>query len=210
MPNMEAVSIARILVEGVICRLGFPYIVHTDQGSQFESWSLLCSGPLSMMGSAIGDQHRLQDSRTRDYIVYTPNVLMIGRETTTQWTPSIRSPWRLNWCHETSKREWRKRITLWGNTRGALWWDGKYRVVLSVLSAMGRSFCCIFRERVSPFVILSLSTRSLNLLGGGSSLMVYRHGIHKEYLLQLMFDLKRLLRFLLPIFLFMIWNFRSC
>jgi len=37
MPNMEAVTVARLLVEQVVCRFGMPQIIHSDQGRQFES-----------------------------------------------------------------------------------------------------------------------------------------------------------------------------
>jgi hypothetical protein len=36
MPNMEAQTVATLLVEEVIVRLGTPYVIHTDQGVQFE------------------------------------------------------------------------------------------------------------------------------------------------------------------------------
>ena len=37
MPNMEAKTVAKLLVEEVIFRFGTPYVIHTDQGVQFES-----------------------------------------------------------------------------------------------------------------------------------------------------------------------------
>jgi transposase InsO family protein len=37
MPNMEAKTVATLLVEEVIVRFGTPYVIHTDQGLQFES-----------------------------------------------------------------------------------------------------------------------------------------------------------------------------
>ena len=37
MPNMEACTVAKILVEEVLCRLGKPQKIHSDQGRQFES-----------------------------------------------------------------------------------------------------------------------------------------------------------------------------
>jgi transposase InsO family protein len=37
MPNMEAKTMAKLLVEEVIVRFGTPYVIHTDQGVQFES-----------------------------------------------------------------------------------------------------------------------------------------------------------------------------
>ena len=36
MPNMEASTVARILIEQVVSRFGIPYIIHSDQGRQFE------------------------------------------------------------------------------------------------------------------------------------------------------------------------------
>ena len=35
MPNMEAKTVAKLLVEEVIVRFGTPYVIHTDQGVQF-------------------------------------------------------------------------------------------------------------------------------------------------------------------------------
>ena len=37
MPNMEAKAVAKLLVEEVIVRFGTPYVIHMDQGVQFES-----------------------------------------------------------------------------------------------------------------------------------------------------------------------------
>ena len=37
MPNMEACTVAKILVENVLCRFGIPQKIHSDQGRQFES-----------------------------------------------------------------------------------------------------------------------------------------------------------------------------
>ena len=37
MPNMEAITVARIMVNEVISRLGVPEKIHSDQGAQFES-----------------------------------------------------------------------------------------------------------------------------------------------------------------------------
>ena len=37
MPNMEACTVAKILVEEVLCRFGIPQTIHSDQGRQFES-----------------------------------------------------------------------------------------------------------------------------------------------------------------------------
>ncbi|VDI24365.1 Hypothetical predicted protein [Mytilus galloprovincialis] len=37
MPNMEATTVANILMTEVISRFGVPTIIHSDQGSQFES-----------------------------------------------------------------------------------------------------------------------------------------------------------------------------
>ena len=37
MPNMEAITVARILVNEFICRFGIPEQLHTDQGKNFES-----------------------------------------------------------------------------------------------------------------------------------------------------------------------------
>ena len=37
MPNMEASTVAKTLVENVLCRFGIPQKIHSDQGRQFES-----------------------------------------------------------------------------------------------------------------------------------------------------------------------------
>ena len=37
MPSIEAKTVAKLLVEEVIVRFGTPYVIHTDQGVQFES-----------------------------------------------------------------------------------------------------------------------------------------------------------------------------
>ena len=37
MPNMEAVTVARLMIEQMICRFGIPRKIHSDQGRQFES-----------------------------------------------------------------------------------------------------------------------------------------------------------------------------
>ena len=37
MPNMEACTVAKTLVENVLCRFGIPQKIHSDQGRQFES-----------------------------------------------------------------------------------------------------------------------------------------------------------------------------
>ena len=44
MPNMEARTVVKILVEAVITRFGVPRIIHSDQGKQFESelFSQMC------------------------------------------------------------------------------------------------------------------------------------------------------------------------
>ena len=36
-PDMEAETVARILMEGIIARFGLPKQIHSDQGNQFES-----------------------------------------------------------------------------------------------------------------------------------------------------------------------------
>ena len=36
-PNMEACTVAKVLVEDVLCRFGIPQAIHSDQGRQFES-----------------------------------------------------------------------------------------------------------------------------------------------------------------------------
>ncbi len=37
MPNQEAETVARLIVNEVVCRFGVPYTIHSDQGTNFES-----------------------------------------------------------------------------------------------------------------------------------------------------------------------------
>jgi transposase InsO family protein len=37
MANMEAGTVARIMVEEVVTRFGVPHVIHSDQGRQYES-----------------------------------------------------------------------------------------------------------------------------------------------------------------------------
>ena len=37
LPDQEAVTIARVFLNEFISRIGVPYIIHTDQGANFES-----------------------------------------------------------------------------------------------------------------------------------------------------------------------------
>lgn len=37
LPNKEACTVAKILVDEVLCRFGIPQTIHSDQGRQFES-----------------------------------------------------------------------------------------------------------------------------------------------------------------------------
>ena len=45
MPNIETRTVASIIVKGVICRLGVPAVIHSDQARQFESklFTEMCS-----------------------------------------------------------------------------------------------------------------------------------------------------------------------
>ena len=44
-PNIEATTVASILIEQVVVRFGIPYSFHSDQGRQFESklFSKMCN-----------------------------------------------------------------------------------------------------------------------------------------------------------------------
>ena len=120
MPNMEAKTVARIIVEEVIVRFGVPYTIHSDQGRQYESklFAEVCGlleiektrttpyHPKSdgmverfnrtletMLSNYVKENHRDWD-RQLPYIMmayrsaehettsFTPNMLMLGRETT--------------------------------------------------------------------------------------------------------------------------------
>ena len=37
MPNIEAKTVAKLVVEEVICRVGVPVSIHSDEGRQYES-----------------------------------------------------------------------------------------------------------------------------------------------------------------------------
>mgnify|MGYP003690680141 CR=1 FL=1 len=45
MPNIETRTVTSIIFKGVICRLGVPAVIHSDQGRQFESklFTEMCS-----------------------------------------------------------------------------------------------------------------------------------------------------------------------
>ena len=120
MPNMEAKTVARIIVEEVIVRFGVPYTIHSDQGRQYESklFAEVCKlldiektrttpyHPKSdgmverfnrtleaMLSNYVKENHKDWD-RQLPYIMmayrsaehettgFTPNMLMLGRETT--------------------------------------------------------------------------------------------------------------------------------
>ena len=120
MPNMEARTVAKILVEEVVARFGIPYTIHSDQGTQYESklFSEMCNlleidktrttpyHPKSdgmverfnqtlevMLSSYVQEHHRDWDVHL-PYVMMayraaehettgtTPNLLMLGRETT--------------------------------------------------------------------------------------------------------------------------------
>lgn len=120
MPNMEASTVATILVEQVISRFGIPNSVHSDQGKQFESrlFSEMCkllqitktrttpyhpksdgmierfNKTLVAMLSAFVNQNHTDWDEHLQYVMMayrstehettglTPNMCMLGRETT--------------------------------------------------------------------------------------------------------------------------------
>jgi transposase InsO family protein len=121
MPNIEAKTVAKILVEEVISRFGIPKIIHSDQGSQFESKLFMEMCDLlqiqktrttpyhphsdgmvekfnktltTMLSMYVKDHHRDWDENL-PYVMMaymsvehettgmTPNLLMLGRETST-------------------------------------------------------------------------------------------------------------------------------
>lgn len=121
MPNMEAQTVAKILVKEVFAKLGVPRILHSDQGRQYESnlFQELCAllhiektrtspyhpqsdgmveqfnKTLATMLSAYVNDHQTNWDESLPYVMqayrsavhettgYTPNFLMLGRETTT-------------------------------------------------------------------------------------------------------------------------------
>lgn len=111
MKNMEAETVAKIIVEQFIVRLGVPYVIHSDQGSQFESrlFTEVCkllgikktrttpyhpksdgmverfNKTLATMLSAYVDEHH------KDWDVHLPYVMMAYRSAeheTTGFTPN--------------------------------------------------------------------------------------------------------------------------
>ena len=120
MPNMEASTVASILVEQVVSRFGIPYFIHSDQGRQFESklFSEMCKllqitkirttpyHPKSdgmverfnktltaMLSAFVNENHTKWDEQLQSVMMayrstehettgLTPNMCMLGRETT--------------------------------------------------------------------------------------------------------------------------------
>ena len=121
MPNMEAKTVASLIVNEVICRFGVPHIIHSDQGRQYESklFSEVCSllqirktrttpyhpqsdgmverynkTLMTMISAYVSENHRDWDEHI-PYVMmayratehestgYSPNMLMLGRETST-------------------------------------------------------------------------------------------------------------------------------
>ena len=120
MPNMEASTVASILVEQVVLRFGIPYFIHSDQGRQFESklFSEMCkllqitktrttpyhpksdgmverfNKTLTAMLSAFVNENHTNWDEQLQYVMMayrstehettglTPNMCMLGRETT--------------------------------------------------------------------------------------------------------------------------------
>ncbi|CAC5368129.1 unnamed protein product [Mytilus coruscus] len=76
MPNMEAQTVAKIIVEEVVTRFGVPHYIHSDQGRQYENnhrdWDKKL--PYVMMA------YRSTEHETTGM---SPNMLMLGRETVT-------------------------------------------------------------------------------------------------------------------------------
>ena len=140
MPNMEARTCAKILVQEVVSRFGVPNKIHSDQGNQFESnlFAEMCDllqiektrttpyHPQSdgmverfnrtlcaMLSTFVEENHRNWDSLL-PYVMMayrctehettgmTPNMLMLGRETSTpldicfEMPPGIKSENRNN------------------------------------------------------------------------------------------------------------------
>ena len=120
MQNMEASTVAHILVEQVVSRFGIPYTIHSDQGRQFESrlFKEMCkllqitktrttpyhpksdgmverfNKTLVTMLSAFVNEHQTDWDKHLQYVMMayrstehettglTPNMCMLGRETT--------------------------------------------------------------------------------------------------------------------------------
>ena len=105
MPNQEAMSIARKVVENFICRFDVPLAIHTDQGHQFESalFQEMChlldidktrttafyqgsDGLVERMNRTLENMLSMfvsEHQRDWDHYIQflsSPNLLMLGRE----------------------------------------------------------------------------------------------------------------------------------
>ena len=56
-PNMEAITVARMLTDKFFCRFGLPEQLHSDQGKQFESQ--LLKEVCNILKSTKHEQHHI-------------------------------------------------------------------------------------------------------------------------------------------------------
>ncbi|KAK3102810.1 hypothetical protein FSP39_014067 [Pinctada imbricata] len=140
MPNMEARTVAKILVEEVISRYGVPTYIHSDQGKQFESslFQEMCSllgihktrttpyhpqsdgmverfnRTLATMLSAYVNERQSDWDTFIPYVMmayrsvrhettgFTPNRLMLGRETSTPLDLQYEMPQSIKRCPQNA------------------------------------------------------------------------------------------------------------
>ncbi|CAC5379679.1 unnamed protein product [Mytilus coruscus] len=128
MPNIEAKTVAKIIVEEVIVRFGVPHWIHSDQGRQFESllFQEMCR-ILNIKKTCTTPYHPdLMNQRNWDeYIPFvmmayrasehettgqTPNSLMLGRELSTpldimyEMPPSVKDIPAHKWAWELKEK----------------------------------------------------------------------------------------------------------
>lgn len=61
MQNMDAQTVAKILVEEVVARFGTPYSIHSDQGEHFEEFS-------NPIPSSVSERLRKKSRWMKDYV----------------------------------------------------------------------------------------------------------------------------------------------
>ncbi|VDI22073.1 Hypothetical predicted protein [Mytilus galloprovincialis] len=79
MPNMEARTVAKILVEEVVARFGIPYTIHSDQGAQYES----------KLFSEMCNLLEIDKTKTTPYHPKSDGMVMVKTKTTPRLTKQV-------------------------------------------------------------------------------------------------------------------------